>query len=34
VHYAQTGLSRSSLEQSVRSEMLASQAIARAARTD
>jgi hypothetical protein len=34
VHYAQSGLSRSSLEQSVRSEMLASQAIARAARTD
>jgi hypothetical protein len=33
-HYAQSGLSRSSLEQSVRSEMLASQAIARAARTD
>jgi hypothetical protein len=33
-HYAQSGLSRSSLEQSVRSEMLASQALARAARAD
>ncbi len=33
-HYAQSGLSRSSLERSVSSEMLASQAIARAARRD
>ena len=32
LHYAQSGLSRSSLERSVGSEMLASQAIARAAR--
>ena len=31
-HYAQSGLSRASLERSVSSEMLASQAIARAAR--
>jgi hypothetical protein len=34
LHYAQSGLSRSSLERSVGSEMLASQAIARAARRD
>ena len=33
-HYAQSGLSRSSLERSVPSEMLASQVIARAARKD
>ena len=33
-HYAQSGLSRSSLERSVQSEMLASQVIARAARKD
>jgi hypothetical protein len=33
-HYAQSGLSRSSLERSVQSEMLASQLIARAARKD
>ena len=33
-HYAQSGLSRSSLERSVSSEMLASQLIARAARKD
>jgi len=33
-HYAESGLSRSSLERSVGSEMLASQAIARAARKD
>jgi len=32
LHYAQSGLSRSSLERSVASEMAASQAIARAAR--
>ncbi len=32
LHYAQSGLSRSSLERSVRSEMLASQVLARAAR--
>jgi hypothetical protein len=32
MHYAQSGLSRSSLERSIGSEMLASQAIARAAR--
>lgn len=32
MHYAQSGLSRSSLERSVGSEMLASQALARAAR--
>jgi hypothetical protein len=32
MHYAQSGLSRSSLERSVDSEMLASQALARAAR--
>lgn len=32
LHYAQSGLSRSSLERSVGSEMLASQVIARAAR--
>ena len=32
LHYAESGLSRSSLERSVGSEMLASQAIARAAR--
>ena len=32
LHYAQSGLSRSSLERSVSSEMLASQAIARASR--
>jgi hypothetical protein len=32
LHYAQSGLSRSSLERSVSSEMLASQALARAAR--
>jgi hypothetical protein len=31
-HYAQSGLSRSSLERSIGSEMLASQVIARAAR--
>lgn len=34
IHYAQSGLSRSSLERSVGSEMLASQALARAARRD
>ena len=34
LHYAESGLSRSSLERSVSSEMLASQAIARAARRD
>ncbi len=34
LHYAQSGLSRSSLERSVASEMLASQVIARAARRD
>jgi len=33
-HYSESGLSRSSLERSVGSEMLASQAIARAARKD
>jgi len=33
-HYAQSGLSRASLERSVSSEMLASQVIARAARKD
>ena len=32
MHYAESGLSRSSLERSVGSELLASQAIARAAR--
>jgi hypothetical protein len=32
MHYAQSGLSRSSLERSIGSEMLASQALARAAR--
>lgn len=32
LHYEQSGLSRSSLERSVSSEMLASQALARAAR--
>lgn len=32
LHYAESGLSRSSLERSVGSELLASQAIARAAR--
>jgi hypothetical protein len=32
MHYAQSGLSRSPLERSVDSEMLASQALARAAR--
>jgi len=32
LHYAQSGLSRSSLERSVSSEMLASQVLARAAR--
>ena len=32
LHYAQSGLSRSSLERSVGSEMLASQVLARAAR--
>ena len=34
LHYAQSGLSRSSLERSVGSEMLASQVLARASRKD
>ena len=33
-HYARSGLSRSTLDRSVRSEMLAAQAIAKAARRD